>query len=39
MGERVGLGEQEEVMLEHIWEEGKILFNPVVSCHENKEIK
>lgn len=39
MGERVGLGAQEEVMLEHICEEGKILFSLVVSCHENKEMK
>ena len=39
MGERVGLGAQEEIMLEHICEEGKILFSLVASCHENKEIK
>ena len=39
VGERVGPGAQEEIMLEHICEEGKILFILVVSCHENKEIK
>ena len=39
VGERVGPGAQEEIMLEHICEEGKILFSLVVSYHVNKEIK
>ena len=39
VGETVGLGAQEEGMPEHICEEGTILFNLVVSCHDNKEIK